>query len=257
MVKKIILSAVAVVFVSVVILTVWQWDNICAFIDGVRYDEQQLEQKAVQSQEEVDRRMEEASVSVVPLTPEQDKALQNGDITEEDAIAIMTGKISFEDAVKENNVSNNEKKPEQIPSNSDNNAQQGDINQDGLSSENTDNAQDVDYDSLISEKVANLYVIKSNFYGQFNAEWARHKAMFLQLPKNEQTRTRIAQIVKECIPRGAAMEKECDAQVNEVLSELKALLKQAGRDTSLADSIKSAYDSEKKAMKSKLINKYF
>ena len=53
------------------------------------------------------------------------------------------------------------------------------------------------------------------------------------------------------------MERECDSQVEAILSELKVLLKQAGRDESLVEFIRSAYDSEKSAMKSSLISKYF
>lgn len=300
MAKKIIISAVTIVIVLLTALTAWQWNNISAFIDGIRYDEEQIEKMASVSQDDVNRHMDEISISVTPLTPEEDGALQNGDITEEEAIAIMTGKTTFEEVLTGSDVqdksgtgsdvqdksgskeisgpnnlpdSKNDGGISDITTGSDDNEKQpvqddtpvndkaGEPAKDSPEkeplSEDEADIPEADYDALISEKVAQLYVIKSNFYGQFNAEWARYKAMFLQLPKNEQTRARIAEIVKECVPQGVAMEKECDAQVNEVLKELKALLKEAGRDTSLADSIKSAYESEKKSMKAKLINKYF
>jgi hypothetical protein len=56
---------------------------------------------------------------------------------------------------------------------------------------------------------------------------------------------------------GVAMEKRYDAQVDTIIAELKQLLTEAGRDTELADSIREAYDQEKKAKKAQLINKYF
>ena len=290
MAKKIIISAVTIVIVLLTALTAWQWNNISAFIDGIRYDEEQIEKMASVSQDDVNRHMDEISISVTPLTPEEDEALQNGDITEEEAIAIMTGKTTFEEVLTGSDVqdksgskeisgpnnlpdSKNDGGISDITTGSDDNEKQpmqddapvndkaGEPAKDSPEkeplSEDEADIPEADYDALISEKVAQLYVIKSNFYGQVNTERARYKAMFLQLPKNEQTRARIAEIVKECVPQGVAMEKECDAQVNEVLKELKALLKEAGRDTSLADSIKSAYESEKKSMKAKLINKYF
>ena len=53
------------------------------------------------------------------------------------------------------------------------------------------------------------------------------------------------------------MEKECDAEVDAILKEVKALLKKAGREDTLTDNIKKAYEAEKKSMKARLINKYF
>ena len=53
------------------------------------------------------------------------------------------------------------------------------------------------------------------------------------------------------------MENRYDAQVDTIIAELKQLLTEAGRDTELADSIREAYNQEKKAKKAQLINKYF
>ena len=83
------------------------------------------------------------------------------------------------------------------------------------------------------------------------------RAEYLARPKSERTKANHGAVVKSYISEGMAMEKECDARVEKILSELSVLLKDAGRDQSLISSIRNAYNDEKNSMKSRLINKYF
>ena len=317
-------------FVSVTAaMAAWQWDNITAVIDGIRYDEEQLNEKKDNEIKKVDDYFEQNNLDkVTPLTQEQEQALQSGEITEKDAIDIMTGKISLEEAKEKNlseekpaqtdNATVSEKseadadsatdkdsskpvsqqkekaktdsvakqdvskqktdsdtasdkssdsasKPEISQSQKENNnttekPEQNVVQNDKVAEfENKDQTSQSssNYDSLISSKVAELYVIKSNFYSSFNSQYSAARSAFLALPKSERTKANLAATVKSYMSVGLAMEKECDAQVEAILSELTSLLKQAGRDLSLVQSIRNAYNSEKSSFKSSLISKYF
>ena len=349
--KKIFLVALVLILTSVTALAVWQWDNIVAVVDGIRYDDEQIAQKAAMSVQKVDQYFEDNHLNkVTPMTPEQEEALQNGEITSEDAVKIMTGQLTLEEAkeanaVKENNSatdgitdekhddtdkeyksdsneesadksgvnakedntdiksdstagsddnskksesdssvkSENEynspepdKKPEEIKEKPDKKQPETVAKPDAVSDEynknTTVNSSDngdtgktesvspsggSDVDSIISSKVAELYVIKSNFYSQFNSRYSQVRNEFHKRPVSEQTRAHVAAVVRSYMSEGLAMERECDAQVEAILSELSGLLSRAGRDQSLVDSIRSAYNSEKSALKSRLVNKYF
>lgn len=332
--KKIFLVALVLILTSVTALAVWQWDNIVAVVDGIRYDDEQIAQKAATSVQKVDQYFEDNQLNkVTPMTPEQEEALQNGEITSEDAVRIMTGQLTLEEAKEANiieekhsstdgahdkesvdtdnrsdslsgsdednrksesdssvgtdnayNFSKPEKEaeakgkqPEPV-ANPDEKQTEPDIKQDVDSAESNkstkekesspgsgdaDKAESVtpsgesDLDSMISAKVAELYVIKSNFYAEFNSKYNAVRSAFLARPASEITKANRAATVRSYMSEGLAMERECDAQVEAVLSELSGLLRSAGRDQSLVDSIRSAYNSEKSALKSRLVNKYF
>ena len=256
-------------------VALWQWDNISAVIESFIYDDEEIALKTEKSKKEVDNYLEDNNLNkVTPLTPEQEKALQSGEISQEDAVKVMTGVISFEEAMSKNknnegNEGNNTSKPQvqEKPSESKKPTEdKGQVNdsenkevpkQDENIEDEKEVEQEPNYDLQISEKVAMLYVIKSNFTSTIESKRLALKADFLTLPKKERTREKRAEIVTAHIAEGARMEKECDAQVDALISELKVLLEKSGRDMSLADSIMDSYKAEKKALKSFMINKYF
>ncbi|MBQ7901499.1 MAG: hypothetical protein IJ365_06005, partial [Clostridia bacterium] len=236
-----------------------------AVIDGMRYDEHEIEQQAQQSEKNVTDYLESNNIGTIrPLTEEESAAVTSGEITEQDAVKIVTGSMTLEEAKQnkaeqdkagQNNTqqqkpdSNTASQPQSRPSKNNTEQQQPE--------DDNRQQQSVDYDALISEKVAQLYIVKANFYAEFNSAWAAEKAAYLALPKEQRKKGKIAEIVKSKMGEGLAMEKKYDGQVDAIITELKELLTAAGRSTELADTVKEAYNQEKKAKKAQLINKYF
>ena len=282
-----------IIVAAISAVCIWQWQNINAVVDGIRYDEQQLEEKAQKSEESVKEYLETNNIGTIrPLTEEEAAAVTSGQISEADAVKISTGKMTLEQA-RENKIKKdkeaqevaekqNSQKAEDEPAKKQTETQtqkpaakptekpsensekkpaeksEDKVNEPAKDEpEEEEEPEEVDYDTLISEKVAQLYIVKANFYAEFNAAWAAQKALYLQLPKSERSRTKKAAIVKSYMDEGLAMEKRYDAQVDTIIAELKQLLKDAGRSDELADSIREAYNQEKKAKKAQLINKYF
>ncbi len=271
--RIILLIILVTIICAVTALGIWQWQNIRAVVDGIRYDEHQLEEKAQQSEKSVTDYLENNNIGTIrPLTEEEAAAVTSGEISEQDAVKISTGKLTLEQA-RENKIQKDREaqkkeeqqdtqesanKPAQKPAeNKEQKPEQKPAQEEKPSESEEQSPEEVDYDALISEKVAELYIVKANFYAEFNSAWATQKALFLQLPKSERTRAKKASIVKSYMAEGMAMEKRYDAQVDVIIAELKHLLTDAGRDTELADSIRDAYNQEKKAKKAQLINKYF
>jgi hypothetical protein len=52
------------------------------------------------------------------------------------------------------------------------------------------------------------------------------------------------------------MEASCDAEMNEIISEVRALLKESGQSSDLADTMQDAYNTAKKLKKADYINTY-
>ena len=53
-----------------------------------------------------------------------------------------------------------------------------------------------------------------------------------------------------------ALEKECDAQVAQVVERLRSLLKQAGKDDSLAKQVEKTYQEEKSLKKAAYLEEF-
>ena len=286
---KAILIILAVIIVLLGAFAIWQYENIAAFIDGVNLDEEQINQKVEQAHQELTDSMEKDNLQP-PRAPtkEEEDALNSKEITQEEFTKILTNQTTLEQIREEKSASEqqksdennpdeqkpNEQKPdeqkpntqkpnEQKPSEQKPNAQKPNEQKPSEQKPNTQKpneqkpSEPKDYETLISEKVAELYAIKANYYAEFNAYWASAKAEFLARPVEEHTQANVAAVVRARMSEGFAMEDRYDAQVDQVVAELTELLKEAGRDTSLAASVKNAYVSEKKAEKARIIAKYF
>lgn len=113
-----------------------------------------------------------------------------------------------------------------------------------------------EYDEKIAELVAKMYVLKSKYLGEIEGVVSSMKAEYAALPKDQQTASAKTNIASGYLGKISALEAQCDAQVNAVVTELRGVLEKSGGDMSLADAIMSAYASEKESTKAYYINKY-
>ncbi len=242
--KKILLAVLIIILVLIGYFAYVQWNNIEAVVDGLRYDEEQIQQNTEAAKTEVNDYMKENQLAEIrELNEEEEKALDEGKIDDDDAVKIMTGKTTLDDVItKKEQESKNDGK-EHKPSKTEPEPKED---------------EPVNYDQLISEKVAQMYVYKSRFLGKLNtlavdAEDEFHRTF----PKSEWTYDNRTKIIMKHLGEAMAMEKECDTNVSILVSDLKELLKKAGRDTGLADQIQKAYNDEKKNMKAAYMKEYF
>lgn len=112
------------------------------------------------------------------------------------------------------------------------------------------------YEEKTAELVAKMYALKSQYLGQINGIVASMKAEYAALPKEQRTTSAKTSIANSYLGQISALEAQCDAQVNSVVSQLREVLAKSGKDTSLADSIIAAYNTEKETTKAAYINQY-
>lgn len=117
-------------------------------------------------------------------------------------------------------------------------------------------ASSSDYEKKVAELVAKMYVLKSQYSGQVSGIVNSMKADYAKLPSSQQTAAAKSSIASSYMNRISALEAQCDAQVNTVVTELRKVLTSNGQDTSLAESILSAYAAEKENTKAYYVNKY-
>ena len=90
-----------------------------------------------------------------------------------------------------------------------------------------------------------MYGLKSKYVGQLDACIAQAISEYKSLPKEEHTSASKRSIMSKYMGQMAGLESACDAEVNSVLSSLERELKEIGADTSILQTIRSAYANEK------------
>ena len=83
------------------------------------------------------------------------------------------------------------------------------------------------------------------------------KAEFYALPESQQTQARKISIVLARSGRLYAMQASYDKQVENIVSQMRAVLTANGQSTALADQAMASYKAQKSAMYSQLTSKLY
>ena len=98
-----------------------------------------------------------------------------------------------------------------------------------------------------------MYVLRSTYVGKLEAIAQSAIDEYTAGAHTEENRK---QVVYDKLDQLTALEKECDAQVAQVVSRLRELLKQAGRDDALAKQVEQTYQNEKSLKKAAYLEQF-
>ena len=218
--KKTLITLIILAFFIVGIsgICYWQRENLKAVFYAVIYtDDRQKE-----LQKESDRIIKElsekfAEQGLSELTEEAVKMLNEGTLTEDDAIKIITGEKTLEE------IKEDKKNPEKTSKTDDN--------------------------SKIASLVGKMYVLRSTYMGKLNSLVGQAKAEIIAGKSK-------SAVASKYIGIAAGLEGQCDAQVESVLSQITEELKKTGGDLSLVSELRSAYRNEKSIKKAALLSQY-
>jgi len=109
--KRTILIVFLVLLIILVAVGIWQKDNIKSFINSVRYTETEISKKLEDNAQKMDDIVEKTDYIDVRkggLTPDEEAAVANGEITKEEAVDIVRGKTTLE-KIREEKANSSEK----------------------------------------------------------------------------------------------------------------------------------------------------
>ena len=249
--KRIVIPLVIllIVFLALGWVAYKNWNSIEAFVFALQNTQEDVENEMRRSKEALDKYINEnENLNVRELTEEETKALANGEISEEEALEIITGKK------EESSQSNKDGKDEskQTQKNQSQNEQSKPVKK---PDNTTPELTDAEIDEMIEQEIAKLYVLKSQYLGKLDAieeaAWAERR----KIPKEERDAHK-QRVIRENMTRISAWETECDGIVYGIIDNIRQILKKYGRDQAILDEIKQAYLSEKRMKKSYYINRY-
>lgn len=240
--RYIFLIILALIAITIGVLAYINRDNITAVIHGLTISTEDLNQKREETDKKATEAVKEYGVeSIRPLTEEETEQLSRGDLTEEEAINLILGKTE-DSTEKPSDVTGNEENP----SSQESNQPQQQSKEDKVKKANAE----------IAQLVGKMYVLKSQFTSELSGikKWViqEYKKLTPEEKKSDSVKMKIGRIA---VADASALEKKCDAQVEEILSKITDLLVGSGQSTDLVKQIRKAYEEEKQLTKSYYISK--
>jgi uncharacterized protein (DUF433 family) len=196
-------------------------------------------------------------INIRDLTEEEQKKLANDELSEDQIIDLITGSTKAPDPQPDNqenqdqaptvsdqsSVTNNDsvkdpleniqQHPEQRPP-----EKQSDAEKNPEAVENNTENQE------IARLVAQLYVVKSRSKTALADLKKDYSKRFWSLSKTEREAKK-KDFMLEILDIVSEWEKNCDAEVEGILSQISELRKKSGQDNSLVDLLRKAYQQEK------------
>lgn len=203
-----------------------QRENILALINGTRYSTEDLASQ-------LDSKREDFKTKVEKYTD-----MPVNDLSAEDEEKLFKGQITVEEIYEKYKLPLNVMKEDTTPK----------------SEENSDSTKEAD--KIIGDGVSRMYALKAKYVSKLGELERTVYSEYSSLPKEQQTDAAKKEIVAKNIGIVSQMEKKCDKEVNDVLTELEEKLKELDASTEIVKVLKDAYNSEKALKKSYYLSLY-
>lgn len=209
---KILLGIVLTILVAVVVIGIWQRNNIAAVVKSVSKSQEEIAGELNSSKKQLENELSEKYTTIV------------SDFTAEEERQIMKGELSIEEVKSRLDRKYEEKKN---------------------SSSAVTSLQSAEVDKLIGDKVIELYSLKAYYLGQLGQIEASVKKDYIAMPEEKRNLVGKQELVTKYMGTALSLMNQCDAQVNELLSGLEKSLKKLNGDTAIIKTIRDAYENEK------------
>lgn len=269
----VVLTVVLVIVIAVGVIGAVVWNKQKSNIEALRYAGSYSKDEIAQKIEDHDAETQEivsqfAGQQMRPLTAEESEMLQNGEITEEQAVALITGAAeTVEDLADSTEAEEPAEEPHEEASGQ-GNAEAEPLTQHGSSETSTGSGSNASSSSAqggnssagsssnVSNLLAKVYVLKSEYTSSIDSLISQGLAEVNSLPAAERTTAKKMELMTKYAELGSSLESSCDAKMNSLLSEIEAEINRTGGDRSVVDTIRSSYEEEKKLKKAELLSKY-
>lgn len=117
--------------------------------------------------------------------------------------------------------------------------------------------QEAAYETEVKALLKQLYSVKARAESELNSCIAGAKAEYKALPESQQTQARKISIALARSGKLYAMQASYDKEVENIVSQMRAVLTANGQSTALADQAMASYKAQKSAMYSQLTAKLY
>lgn len=232
---KITCGVLAGLLLTVGAVAYWQRNNVDALLKATRYSAEEIEEKRKENQQKVQEKVDaQPALTVRDLTEEERQALREGSITQEE----LTEKLV--EAVKPQPTPATSA-PAQTPVSS-------------APAETPPSAEQpvvepAQWEKDLSALIARVYVLREEYTIALDNMQSEARAEYRAMAAEERTKTALMKFARGYVTRALELEKECDAQMDDVVSRMETIIKENKGDMTLVDTVVETYASEKSLKK--------
>ena len=227
---KITCGVLAGVLLAVGAVGYAQRGNVDAVLKAAQYSADEIEEKRKENQQKVQEKVDSMpAITVRDLTEEERQALRDGSVTQEELTEKLVEAVS----------------PQPMP----------DITADPAPAASapaeTQSAavEPTQWEKDLSALVARVYVLREEYTIELDNMLSEAKAEYRAMTAEQRTKTALMKFAKGYVTRALALEKECDAKMDDVVSQMEAIIKENNGDMTLVDTVVETYASEKSLKK--------
>lgn len=253
---KITLGAVACVLAAMGGVAWWQWNTLEAVVQAVQYTPEEIEEKQKENQQKVHQAVEaNPSITVRDLTEEEKQALREGTVTQEElAEKLLETVLPSADADKvpaapqplaAQPTEKEEPPPQTPPAQTPEEAPKTEPPPPATSEEVPPPQSQWEKD--LSALIARVYVLREEYTIVLDNMQTEAKEEYRGM-KNR-TKKNLAKFAQGYVGRALELEKTCDRQMDEIVTEMELILSENGGDMTLVDTVVETYASEKSLKK--------
>ncbi len=234
--------------VSGIALYLWQKDNIDAVVDANKYSTEEIKNRIEDSREDTKQVLEEYDVTNIrDLTPEEEMELCKGNMTPEEAVAIITG-------ANEQTSDNTDSDDGSVDAVTKNEANTGNNSVDtqaaGKGTTSKAESKPDKKTEIVQKYVADMYTLKAKYMGQLGSLAKAAKAKYDSDKREYGKAKAVENAISENLSKATSLESRCDSEVNDLLSSFESELSSIGEDTSIVNTMRTQYQNEKSLKKS-------
>ena len=263
--RKIVCGVLLTAVIGVGALAAWQWNNISAALSFVRFSQEELEEKLADNDQVIKDAVEaNPSVTIREVTEEERAALRDGTLTQEELVQSLLQKP---ESTPESEPEQSQKpevapqtKPEQKPPETSTPTQQPqpkpEVSTQPKPEVSTQPEPEVstqpeqsESEQKINELIAKVFVLREEFLIKLDNLMTQAKADYVALPPEDRSGSKLMRLASNYMSKGLALEKQCDAEVEAIATELNQIVREHGGDLSLPQTLYDTYVEEKSLKK--------
>lgn len=230
---------VAVLLILVALLAIWQHNNIKAVMDYSRYTPKELSKKLESNQQTLIEQIKQYAPNLLrEMTAEEKEQIASGKKTQEEVISNIVKEQAQKIAAGQESSSAGVTSVAK-----------------GSTTSNKEDSSKANMEKIISRHTAQVYVVKSEFVGRLEGLESAAKAEYIRTMNQTGKAPSKSQMISKYLGQAASLEKQCDGEMNQVLSSLKTELKKNNMDTSIVNTIRSEYENEKSLKKAQYMSR--
>ena len=223
----------------------WQRENLKAVKDAASHSSEELEEKLAENQQQIRDVVDAAPEIVVrEVTEEERQALRDGTMTQEELIERLLDPGEQSDSTAAPGM-------EETPPGEDAKAPAKTLT---VPAEQPKPAEDP-YQKELSAIIAKVYVLREDFTMALDNMYDEAKAEYIALPAEKRTKSNLMVLASKYLSKATALEKECDARMDEIVADMEKLIQENNGDMSLVDTVVYSYANEKSLKKSWFMSK--